>query len=150
MLIAFLNWYRELILFKLDGLDREALTRQLVPSRSTLLGIVNHLTLLEWWWFVVDFGGVTGPGDRGDGDPDWEWSVGDDESPEELVADYRAACARSNEVARSAASLDEHARGKGREHYTMRWILVHLLEETARQAGHADILRELIDGRTGD
>ena len=74
----------------------------------------------------------------------------DDESAEQLVERYRAACTESNRITRAAGSLDDRARREGREHYTLRWILVHMIEETARHAGHADILRELIDNRTGD
>jgi uncharacterized damage-inducible protein DinB len=147
-LIAFLDWYRESILLKLDGLDREALTRHLVPSRTTMLGIVKHLALVEWWWFVAIFNGEPLDPDEDD-DPDSDWVIADDETPEQLVAKYRGACARSNEVARAAPSLDDRAVGTQRGDRTLRWILVHMVEETARHAGHADVLRELIDGRTG-
>jgi hypothetical protein len=147
-LIAFLDLYRETILVKLDGLDREALTRRLVSSRTTPLGIVKHLTLVEWWWFVIVFGGE--PLDLDTDDPDADWLIEDADTPEGLVAAYRAACLRSNEIARATPSLDDRSPGPHRSGRTLRWILAHMVEETARHAGHADILRELIDGRTGD
>jgi hypothetical protein len=149
-LIAFLDWYRAAILLKLDGLDRESLTRHVVPSRTTLLGIVKHLALVEWWWFVVVFGGEPlDPDLAEDDDPDSDWVIEDGETAEQLTDAYRSASMRSNQIARAAPSLDGLAAGPQRPDRTLRWILVHMVEETARHAGHADILRELIDGRTG-
>jgi hypothetical protein len=90
-----------------------------------------------------------------DSDPDVEWLILDSDNPEQLVAEYRAVCAHSNAIARHAMSLDlqvpddTHVPERHRPGKRVRWILVHMLEETARHAGHADILRELIDGRTG-
>jgi Protein of unknown function (DUF664) len=149
-LIAFLDTYRATILVKVDGLDREALTRRMVPSHTTLLGIVKHLTLVEHWYFVSVFGGEP-PAPAADGyDPNSDWVIEDDDTPESVVAAYRSACARSNEIARVVPSLDDASPGPSRPGLTMRWILVHMIDETARHAGHADILRELIDGRTGE
>jgi uncharacterized protein DUF664 len=148
-LIAFLDKYRESVLVKLDGLDRDQLTRRLLDSRTTLLGIVKHLVLVEEWWFAtVMAGGPVVPEDPDD--PDAEWLVLDSDDPEQLVADYRAACARSDDIARAQSSLEARVPGPHRPDKSVRWILVHMLEETARHAGHADIIRELIDGRTGD
>jgi Protein of unknown function (DUF664) len=148
-LIAFLDKYREAVLVKLDGLDREQLSRRLLDSRTTLLGIVKHLTLVEEWWFVTVMAG--GPATQEDpDDPDAEWLVLDSDNPEQIVADYRAACVRSDDIARAQSSLDARVPGPHRPDKSVRWILVHMLEETARHAGHADILRELIDGRIGD
>lgn len=148
-LIAFLDKYRETVLVKLDGLDRDQLSRRLVDSRTTLLGIVKHLTLVEEWWFATVMAG--GPEIEEDpDDPDAEWLVVDSDRPEAIVAGYRAAYARSDEIARAQASLDARVPGPHRADKSVRWILVHMLEETARHAGHADIIRELIDGRIGD
>jgi hypothetical protein len=149
-LIDFLDSYRETVLVKLDGLDRDALTRRLVPSHTTLLGVVKHLTLVELWWFVTVFGGETVDPPEEDCDPNSDWVIEDDDTPEALVTAYRFACARSNEIARAAPTLDDLSPGPGQPGRTMRWILVHMIDETARHAGHADILRELTDGRTGD
>ncbi|MGH7721218.1 MAG: DinB family protein [Candidatus Dormibacteria bacterium] len=148
-LIAFLDKYREAVLVKLDHLDREQLSRRLLGSRTTLLGIVKHLTLVEEWWFAtVMAGGPEVPEDPDD--PDAEWLVLDTDNPEQIVAGYRAAYARSDDIARAQTSLEARVPGPHRPDKSVRWILVHMLEETARHAGHADILRELIDGRTGD
>ena len=148
-LIAFLDSYRDTILVKLDGLDREQLSRRVLPSRTTLLGIVKHLILVEDWWLgCVLAGGPEPPEDPAD--PDSEWLITDADDPQKVLAEYRAACARGNEIARGVASLDVHGPGPHRPEKTARWILVHMIDETARHAGHADIIRELVDGRTGE
>jgi uncharacterized damage-inducible protein DinB len=149
-LIAFLDYNRETVLTKLDGLPREALLQRVASSRTTLLGIVKHLIHVEERWFVAAIGGAPMRA-RNPDDRDAEWLVDEDETAADLATRYRVMWARSNEIAR-AASLDEHRRRADRPgtDLTVRWILVHMLEETARHAGHADILRELIDGRTGD
>ena len=149
MLLAFLDKYRETVLVKLDGLNREQLSRRLLPSRTTLLGLVKHLTLVEDWWLGCVLAGGAEPEEDPD-DPDSEWLITDADDPEQVVAAYRAACARSNQIARGVPSLDVHGPGPNRPEKSARWILVHMVDETARHAGHADILRELIDGRTGD
>jgi len=153
-LIAFLDKYRETVLVKLDGLDREQLSRRLLDSRTTLLGIVKHLLVVERWWFATVV--ASEPELYEDiSDPDAEWLILDSDNPEQIVAEYRAVCAHSNAIARQAKSLDlqvphdTHIPERHRPGKRVRWILVHMLEETARHAGHADILRELIDGRTG-
>jgi uncharacterized damage-inducible protein DinB len=149
-LLAFLDYYRETVLTKLDGLPPEALMRRLVNSRTTLLGIVKHLIVVEQWWFDTIIDGGPEPSEDPD-DPDAEWLVGDDDDPAHVVAQYRAAGGHSNQIARTTSSLDaeRHRPDDPERRLTVRWILVHMLEETARHAGHADILRELIDDRTG-
>ncbi len=148
-LIAFIDSYRDAMVVKLDGLDREQVSRRVLPSRTTLLGLIKHLTLVEDWWLGCVLAGGPEPYEDPN-DPDSEWLITDADDPEQIVADYRAACARSNEIARAAPSLDVHGPGPHRPEKTARWILVHMVDETARHAGHADIIRELIDGRTGE
>lgn len=154
-LVAFLDKYRETVLVKLDGLDRDQLGRRLLHSRTTLLGLVKHLILVEQWWFATVIAGEPETDEDPD-DPDAEWLITDNDNPEKIVADYRAAYAHSDEIVRAASSLDLRVPDdtpvpeRHRPDKTVRWILVHMLEETARHAGHADILRELIDGRTGE
>lgn len=83
-----------------------------------------------------------------DADPDWEFRTAADEDPVDLLAAYAQACARSREVVAAAASLDAAAAHPGHDGpINLRWILVHMIEETARHNGHADLLREAIDGR---
>jgi uncharacterized damage-inducible protein DinB len=148
-LIAFIDSYREAMVIKLDGLDREQASRRVLPSRTNLLGLIKHLTLVEEWWLGCVLAGGPEPYEDPD-DPDSEWLVNKDDDPEAIVAAYRAACKRSNEIARSVTSLDAHGPGPHRPEMTARWILVHMVDETARHAGHADVVRELIDGRTGE
>jgi len=146
-LLSFLDWYRDAMVRKLSGLDRAEVTRHWVGSPTTMLGLVKHLTNVETWWFRSVFLGESdlGPDDRGE----HEFVIGDDESAEDIVRAYLAACDRSRDAV-SDASLDEHAGRPSHAEYTLRWIVVHLIEETARHAGHVDILRELTDGAIGD
>ncbi len=154
-LTCFLDWQRETILLKTDGLTREQLARSLPPSSLTLAGLVNHLALVEDTWFRVRFAGldddVLWAGHDWDADPDYEFRTAVDLEPEELRQRYRDACARSREVVAQAGSLDQlSVRTRDGQHWDLRWVLLHMLEETARHAGHADLLREAIDGSVGE
>jgi len=143
--LAFLSFARSCVLKKVDGLDEEQLRRRLVVSETTLLGLVQHLTDAERYWF-----GYTFAGDARWADVDFDMVVAADRSPEQVVADYRASIAESDAHIRAAESLDaltaEPVADRAR---TLRWVLAHVTSETVRHAGHADILRELIDGTTG-
>jgi uncharacterized damage-inducible protein DinB len=155
-LCQFLDYHRETILMKADGLTREQLGQQLAPSSLTLAGLLNHLALVEDWWFGVRF---LGEPEREpwasvdwDADPDWEFHTATEMEPDELRQRYRDACSRSREIVARAADLDQLsvlARRDGRR-WDLRWILLHMIEETARHVGHADLLREAIDGMTGE
>ncbi len=111
-LIDFLDLYRETVLVKLDGLDREAVTRRPLPSYTSLLGIVRHLIRVEIYWYSTIFLGEPLDDAYADSDPNDDWIVGDDETPEQLIAEYRSVWARSNEIARGAPSLDEVSRSQ--------------------------------------
>jgi len=87
---------------------------------------------------------LTGSG----GDPDGSWAVGDDETAEDVIARYQEACDRSREVA-SRYALEDSVPHPRLGRVSLRWIYVHMIEETARHAGHADILREQLDGAVG-
>jgi uncharacterized damage-inducible protein DinB len=155
-LSGFLDWQRETILLKADGLDGEQLGRRLPPSSLTLAGLLNHLAKVEDTWFGVRFAGL--PRDPlwadvdWDADPDHDFDSATEVDPDELRRRYRDACARSREVVAAAASLDQRSAAAARDgqHRDLRWILIHMIEETARHAGHADLLREAIDGTTGE
>jgi uncharacterized damage-inducible protein DinB len=149
LLERFLDFQRDSIVRKARGLHRDAATRSFVDSATTLLGIVKHLTDVERWWFAAVFGGETIDFRWTDEDPDADWRIEDDESVEGIVADYEAACARSRELVTGRDPLETAAHVEYRS-TTLRWILVHMIEETARHAGHADILRELTDGVVGE
>jgi uncharacterized damage-inducible protein DinB len=153
---AFLDLQRATLLLKCEGLTREQFARTHPPSTLTLGGLLNHLALVEDSWFHVRFAGQ--PEDQRwagidwDADPDYEFRTAADDEPDELRRRYTDACARSREVVANAASLDQlsvEARGNG-AHFDLRWVMLHLIEETARHVGHADLIRESIDGVTGE
>jgi uncharacterized damage-inducible protein DinB len=150
-LSGFLDFQRATLLWKLEGLDDEQLRRAMVPSGTSLLGIVKHLAYVERGWFQRVWAGqeITVPWTEED--PDADWRIEPDETTADVLALYEGECARSREIVAAAAPLDEavvHPRWK--EEVSGRWILAHMLEETARHVGHADILREQLDGATGE
>ncbi|MFE2725892.1 DinB family protein [Kitasatospora sp. NPDC059327] len=146
-LLTFLDYLREAVIGKTDGLTDEDARRPGVASGTSLLWLVRHLTAVELNWFLWAYRGEGGE-PRDDDAP----SPGD-ESVAGSVADYRAAIARANEVIAAAAGhLDRPGVRSLRPNApapSMRWLLVHMIEETGRHAGHADILREQLDGAVG-
>jgi uncharacterized damage-inducible protein DinB len=155
-LTSYLDLQRATMLWKTEGLTREQLAQPHPPSTLTLGGLLNHLALVEDSWFRVRFAGFPDDelwaGTDWDADPDYEFRTAAELEPEELRRRYEDACARSREVVAAAASLDQLSvapRGNGK-HFDLRWVLLHLIEETARHAGHADLIREAIDGSTGE
>jgi uncharacterized damage-inducible protein DinB len=156
LLTQYLDYQRETMLSKTDGLTREQLARKHPPSDLTLAGLLYHLALVEEDWLEVRFTGLPSrepwAGVDWDADPNWEFRTAADLAPEQLQTRYRTAIERSRNVVSEAASLDEmsiKALRDGR-HFSLRWVLLHLVEETARHAGHADFLREAIDGTVGE
>jgi uncharacterized damage-inducible protein DinB len=155
-LAQYLDYQRETILIKTDGLTREQLARKLPTSALTLAGILYHLALVEESWLEVRFLGQPQREDwqgvNWDADPDWEFRTATTMEPETLRRRYRDACNRSRQAAAQADSLDQLSAVKlsDGEQFTLRWVLLHLIEETARHAGHADLLRESIDGEVGE
>jgi hypothetical protein len=156
-LIEFLDYHRATFLSRIDGLDHEQLNRRLPPSALTLASLTKHLALVEDSWFHEDFLGVPLPepwlSAPFDDDPDWELHSAVDNEPADLAALYEAACERSRTIVASAPSLDTlSARISEREGkaFSLRWIMLHMIEETARHNGHADFLREAIDGLVGE
>src|SRR5690349_381303 len=142
---AFLDMYRAIVAGKLAGLQERDARRSLVPSATTLIGVVQHLAGVEREWFSQILGGATpdGPVPAGDG-----WVVTPARTVPEVLDDDRRACA----AARAAAArfrLDDAVPHPRLGRVSLRWIYVHMIEETARHAGHADILREQTDGTTG-
>lgn len=148
MLVAFLNRQRSAMLFRLEGLDLEDVAKPLVPSGTSLLGLVKHLAWVEDWWFSDFIGGERPEYPWSDTDPDADFRIEADDSIESVTQLYAEAVARSNAVIDAAESLDVLG-ARENQQKSLRWVLMHMIEETARHAGHADIVRELIDGATG-
>jgi uncharacterized damage-inducible protein DinB len=155
-LVEYLDYQRETVLAKTDDLTRAQLAQKHSPSELTLGGLLYHLALVEETWLEVRFSGLPDrepfAGVDWDADPEWEFRTAADLEPEQVRSRYRAACERSRHVVSRAADLDQlsvEAMRDGR-HFSLRWVLLHLIEETARHAGHADFLREAIDGVVGE
>jgi uncharacterized damage-inducible protein DinB len=150
-LSGWLDYHRATLLGKLDGLDDEQLRRPMVPSGVCLLGLVKHLTAVEHGWFVVNFA-QTGESHLfvGPDGSEADFAIEEGETTDAVVAGYLAACARSREIVAGAGSLDHTVPHPRAGQVDLRWILVHMVQETARHNGHADVIRELLDGTTGD
>ncbi|MEV7779932.1 DinB family protein [Kitasatospora sp. NPDC088351] len=146
-LLTFLEYLREAVIGKTVGLSDEDARRPGVASGTSLLWLVRHLTAVELNWFVWAYRGA-------DVEP-WDDDAPSpgDETVAGSVAAYRAAIARANEVIAAAATDLDHPGVRSlrpdAEAPSMRWLLVHMIEETGRHAGHADILREQLDGSVG-
>jgi dienelactone hydrolase/uncharacterized damage-inducible protein DinB len=156
LLGQYLDFQRRTVLAKTEGLNREQMARRHAPSALTLGGLLYHLALMEETWLEVRFLGlpVREPWAGVDfgADPEWEFRTSAELQPEQLRQRYREACLRSREAAIQADGLDQlsvRPLSDGRR-FTLRWVLLHLLEETARHAGHADLLREAVDGTVGE
>jgi hypothetical protein len=150
-LTAFLDHCREVFRHKAGGLDAAQLGATLPPSDLTLGGMVKHLAFVEDWWFGRQLRDDQDPlwaGVDWAADGDWDWHSAADDSPEQLWALWDAAVERSRAAVAADPRPDRPAR-RGRDGLDLRWILSHMLLEYARHNGHADLIRESIDGRTG-
>ena len=153
VLTTFLDYTRDTVHAKCAGLSDADARRAPLPGSPlmTISGLVSHLRWVEIAWIEATLlGGVIDP-PWTDDDPDREFRVAAEVPLAGLLADYRAACGRHNELV-AGLSLDTPSRGALEwrdEPVTLRWILLHLAEETARHNGHLDILRELADGARG-
>jgi len=149
VLTQILRNLRAVVAWKLAGLDDETAKRSVVDSATTLLGIVHHLAWVEAWWFQEVFAGenVEYPFDW-DADADAEFRMTDRHTIEGILDVYEGNVVRSDELIDSAPGLDAVGR-RGDTENSLRWILTHMIDETARHAGHMDIIREQLDGSTG-
>jgi hypothetical protein len=149
-LAGFLEYHRRVISGKLRGLSEEDARRRLVPSLTTMLGLVSHAAAVERNWFQHYLGGkpreeIAGNA-RGDAP---SWDVGAGQTIDGVIAEFESACATSRRIAAGFA-LDQTVPHDRLGRVSLRWIYVHIIREHARHIGHADILREQIDGVTGD
>ncbi|HEY5515887.1 MAG TPA: DinB family protein [Pengzhenrongella sp.] len=158
-LLGFLDYQRATLEWKCRGLDAAGLGAHLVPTSMTLGGLLKHLAWVEDYWFsrrlhgrdpaplwdMVDW----------DADENWDWHSAAQDTPEQLRTLWQDAVARSRaQVAEALADggLERLARRPwpNGESPSLRWIVVHMIEEYARHNGHADLLRESVDGETGE
>jgi uncharacterized protein YndB with AHSA1/START domain len=155
VLMEFLAAQREAVLAIVDGLDQEAWHRSVVPTGWTPAGLVEHLGGAEFHWFQMVVAGAEIELPEGEEMEPYDPMAAfvTDASSAEVIAQYRDICMRSDAVLAvtplSAAPRGLHGDQGMEEPPTVRWVVLHMIEETARHAGHLDIARELLDGRTG-
>lgn len=152
MLASWLDYERATLLWKCEGIDDDALARPGVPPSSlTLLGLVRHMALVEWWWFDHIFAGSESPEPIStveDRDADFN-----DIRPDRAGADaelFAHQCEVSRAVVAAAESLDVTSASVEQPITSLRWIMIHMIEEYTRHNGHADLFREQIDGAVGE
>lgn len=132
---------------KFDGVDEIEARRRTLPSPTSMMGIVKHLTGVEEWWFRYNFAGLdVDPGP----DDDSDFDISDDQTVADLLEAYRQSCEASRAAVAGAEPDDMARREPPRGPTNLRWIMIHMIEEIARHAGHLDILREQIDGVVGE
>ncbi len=152
VLLGYLDYFRSVVLAKVDGLPEQALRASLLPSGWSPLELVRHLTFVERRWLLWGFQG------RDVGDPwgderDGRWNVPPEEPVEQVLAALAAQGSRTRAVVTAHALTDVGQPGPrwdGADPASLERVLLHLLQEYARHAGHLDIVRELIDGTTGE
>lgn len=152
-LVQFLDYFRAVLERKVHGLDETQVRMRVGASTMDLLGMMRHMADVERWWFrcvlldEVDGGLYDDPDDR---DADWHHRPGD--TLADALSHWHAEVARAREIVAATADLETLTRRVEPERglFTLRWILVHMIEEYARHVGHADLIREAIDGSVGD
>jgi hypothetical protein len=161
-LLGFLGYQRATLEWKCRGLSDEQLRVTLPPSPITLGGLLKHLAYVEDYWFTEVVAGEPAPEPWAsadtEADPDWEWTSAAGDSGGYLRALWAERAGRSNAVVAAqlgrggdeAALSEAHPAWGGQGRASLRWVLVHMIEEYARHNGHADLIRESIDGETGE
>jgi hypothetical protein len=146
-----LDYQRATLLWKCELLEGDALARRSVPpSPISLLGIVRHMTLVEWSWFERVFAATGTPRPIStEHDEDADWNDLDPVRAMEDIELFQRQCDISRGIVAAAQSMDQLA-ADARDDVSLRWIMIHMIEEYARHNGHADFLRELIDGAVGE
>lgn len=156
MLRQFLDYFRAVLERKASGLTAEQLRTPVVPSNLTLGGLLLHMAGVEEGWFSQCFLdralGEPWTDIDWDATPDWELENVDRFTTDEMFGYFRAACERSRRIEAEARSLDLMTAKEfpNDRQWSLRWIMVHMIEEYARHCGHADFIRQAIDGTVGD
>ena len=144
-----LDRHRDAVLWKLEGLSDADLRRVMTPSGTNLLGLVKHLGGVEYGWFCRTFGRPTEPMPFDENEIDADMHARPDETTQDILAFYARARAAADQTI-TELDLEDTGTAWFGDAVSLRWVLIHMVEETARHAGHVDIVRELIDGMTGD
>lgn len=147
----FLDWQREALIKKVDGISDVQARMRPTASALSLLSIVKHSATWERRWFQVIVAGRSCPGEWPeveDADDEATFRLDETDSIETVVAEYREQIAAANQVL-STSDLEGPCAFAPMSDRSVRWVAMHLIEETARHAGHADIIRETLDGVTG-
>jgi Protein of unknown function (DUF664) len=156
LLLGFLDYYRSVIIRKIDGLTDAELRASRLPSGWTPLELLKHLAYMERRWLRWGFRGEQVPDPRGDEDRAGRWHAGSGDTAASLIAELHAVGEQTRAIASAAELADTSTPGgrfsdnDPRPLPTLGWILTYVLQEYARHAGHLDVARELIDGRTGE
>lgn len=146
MLLAWIGYLRSQLTANLNGVTEEEARWAPAKSTNSLLAIVQHLGYVERWWYQACFAGLDVRFPSRKDDPDSSFDVPPDRTVDDVVAFYRGECDCSDEIIRAAPSLDQMS-ANPKVAASLRWIVTHMVEETARHAGHADITRQLLDLR---
>jgi uncharacterized damage-inducible protein DinB len=160
-LLGFLDYQRATFAWKCGGLSDEQLHKTLPPTSMTLGGMLKHLACVEDYWFTEVSGGQPTPEPWASvdltADPDWDWRSSAENSGAELRVLWSERVERSRHVidallrhGQTEALGQTHPAWNGRGRVSLRWVLVHMIEEYARHNGHADLIRQSIDGQTGE
>ena len=152
-LTAILDNQRATVIRKVTGLsDEQGRSRPVWPSTMTPMGLVKHLAAVERWWFSIDFAArdVAPPWPEGTTQKFDGFELSDSDTMARVIQSYVEECAASRQVIAAAQNLDAHAKQPPGQPFNLRFAIVHLIEETARHNGHLDLMREAIDGSTGE
>lgn len=159
ILTGFLDFHRATLAWKCSRLDKAGLTTTAATSSITLGGLLKHMSFVEDYWFsyILCGNAPQPPWDTAewDRDPDWDWNSAAQDGSGELFELWRTSVERSRKLVNDVLAdggpdrLAHRARPDGSMH-NLRWIMVHMIEEYARHNGHADLIREEIDGSTGE
>ncbi len=149
VLEAFLDFHRQVLVSKVDGISENEARHRRVPSKTTLAGLIKHMIGVERGWFQEVLAGRK-PEDIGPnvGGGDESWDLAENETVSSLIKEYEQTCEQSRQAAARFA-LDDAVPEPDMGQVSLRWVYVHMIEETARHVGHADILREQTDGAAG-
>jgi uncharacterized damage-inducible protein DinB len=144
-----LEFCRQTIVYKVTGISKDNGVKRLGPTSTSVLGILRHLTEVEYGWFHINFAGLEyKEGRYSEANPNGDFEILESDTVESLLDGYLKACGNSRKVCagKSLDDLGTEPRPRDDEKPSLRWIYLHMIDETARHAGHLDIYRELIDG----